>query len=422
MSEDDTEEYIINEVGGLVRPESPPPGGIDPNSPDGTSKIIIYLKHHMFHGTDPLQLMEKHVSKRAAEHFRAKVAADPSFRIMLWRVLYEYLTEPEPRKRLSTVTCYDDVVDLLKRSNKIIIVTGAGVSVSCGIPDFRSRDGVYARLAVDFPTLPDPTAMFDIDYFRQNPFPFYTFASELWPGNFTPSPAHRFIAKLDSQGKLLRNYTQNIDTLEQVAGIKNVIQCHGSFATATCMRCGKKYTAEDIKDKVFAKEIPYCNCSTSRFDKENEENNYHLPIIKPDIVFFGESLTESFHKQIDEDKNHPDLVIVIGSSMKVAPVSLIPHRVSKTVPQILINRESLKSSLHFDVELLGDCDDIITNLDKAIKTGQTGQKETKVFSEVNDYHYYVQPIAVGKENKRYIFKGAEHVINREPEKTNSDQE
>ena len=66
------------------------------------------------------------------------------------------------------------------------------VSVSCGIPDFRSRDGIYARLAVDFPDLPDPQAMFDIHYFRKDPRPFYKFARDLWPGQFTPSKCHRY--------------------------------------------------------------------------------------------------------------------------------------------------------------------------------------------------------------------------------------
>lgn len=70
-------------------------------------------------------------------------------------------------------------------------------------------------------------AMFDINYFSQDPRPFYKFAREIYPGQFKPSPCHRFIKMLDKQKKLLRNYSQNIDTLEQVAGIENVIECHG---------------------------------------------------------------------------------------------------------------------------------------------------------------------------------------------------
>ena len=101
------------------------------------------------------------------------------------------------------------------------IFTGAGVSVSCGIPDFRSRDGVYARLAVDFPDLPDPQAMFDIHYFRRDPRPFFKFAREIYPGQFKPSPCHKFIRSVEKHGKLLKNYTQNIDTLEQVKAVKS---------------------------------------------------------------------------------------------------------------------------------------------------------------------------------------------------------
>lgn len=72
-------------------------------------------------------------------------------------------------------------------------------------------------------------AMFDINYFSQDPRPFYKFACEIYPGQFKPSPCHRFIKMLEKQKKLLRNYSQNIDTLEQVAGIKNVIECHGKL-------------------------------------------------------------------------------------------------------------------------------------------------------------------------------------------------
>lgn len=76
-------------------------------------------------------------------------------------------------------------------AQNVIVLTGAGVSVSCGIPDFRSRDGIYSRLAIDFPDLPDPQAMFDISYFSQDPRPFFKFARDIYPGKFQPSPCHR---------------------------------------------------------------------------------------------------------------------------------------------------------------------------------------------------------------------------------------
>ena len=137
--------------------------------------------------------------------------------LTLWKIILNMVCEPPRRKKLPDVNTLDQVVDLIRNSKKIIVLTGAGVSVSCGIPDFRSRDGVYARLAVDFPDLPDPQAMFDIHYFRKNPRPFFKFAREIYPGQFQPSPCHRFIKSIENHGTLLRNYTQNIDTLEQVA-------------------------------------------------------------------------------------------------------------------------------------------------------------------------------------------------------------
>jgi len=109
-----------------------------------------------------------------------------------------------------------------------MVLTGAGVSVSCGIPDFRSSDGIYSRLA-EF-KLEDPTQMFELGFFRRNPQVFYSFAREIFPSNFTPSPSHYFIKLLEDKEKLLRNYTQNIDTLEQKAGIHRVLQCHGMLS------------------------------------------------------------------------------------------------------------------------------------------------------------------------------------------------
>ncbi|XP_059676886.1 NAD-dependent protein deacetylase sirtuin-1 isoform X2 [Gavia stellata] len=194
--------------------------------------------------------------------------------------------------------------------------------------------------------------MFDIEYFRKDPRPFFKFAKEIYPGQFQPSLCHKFIALMDKEGKLLRNYTQNIDTLEQVAGIQRIIQCHGSFATASCLICKYKVDCEVVRGDIFNQVVPRCpRCPPDE----------PLAIMKPDIVFFGENLPEQFHRAMKYDKNEVDLLIVIGSSLKVRPVALIPSSIPHEVPQILINREPLPH-LHFDVELLGDCDVIINEL------------------------------------------------------------
>lgn len=260
---------------------------------------------------------------------------------------------------------------LIAGAKNIIVLTGAGVSVSCGIPDFRSRDGIYLRLAVDFPELPDPQAMFDINYFNKDPRPFFKFAKEIYPGKFKPSPCHRFIKLLEKHNRLLRNYTQNIDTLEKEAGIERVVECHGSFATATCTKCGHRVTADEIREPILTQKIPLCEkCHPEKPDQDvnpddvANENLRELVlsgVMKPDIVFFGEGLPDVFHEAMTEDKNKCDLLLVIGSSLKVRPVALIPSSLAPEVPQVLINREPLPDC-HFDVELLGDCDVIVNHI------------------------------------------------------------
>ncbi|XP_067155867.1 NAD-dependent protein deacetylase sirtuin-1 [Apteryx mantelli] len=303
-----------------------------------------FVQQHLMLGTDPRTILRD---------LLPETIPPPELDDMtLWQIVINILSEPPKRKKRKDINTIDDAVKLLQECKKIMVLTGAGVSVSCGIPDFRSRDGIYARLAVDFPDLPDPQAMFDIEYFRKDPRPFFKFAKEIYPGQFQPSLCHKFIALMDKEGKLLRNYTQNIDTLEQVAGIQRIIQCHGSFATASCLICKYKVDCEVVRGDIFNQVVPRCpRCPPDE----------PLAIMKPDIVFFGENLPEQFHRAMKYDKNEVDLLIVIGSSLKVRPVALIPSSIPHEVPQILINREPLPH-LHFDVELLGDCDVIINEL------------------------------------------------------------
>ncbi|KAM4607818.1 NAD-dependent protein deacetylase sirtuin-1 [Polymixia lowei] len=301
-----------------------------------------FIQQHIMRETDPRTILKD---------LLPETVLPPDIDDMtLWQIIIN-ISEPPKRKKRKDINTLEDVVRLLHESKKILVLTGAGVSVSCGIPDFRSRDGIYARLAVDFPDLPDPQAMFDIEYFRRDPRPFFKFAKEIYPGQFQPSPCHKFISMLDKQGKLLRNYTQNIDTLEQVAGVQKIIQCHGSFATASCLVCKHKVDCEAVREDIFNQVVPRCPLCP----------DIPLAIMKPDIVFFGENLPEMFHRAMKQDKDEVDLLIVIGSSLKVRPVALIPNSIPHEVPQVLINREQLPH-LNFDVELLGDCDVIVNEL------------------------------------------------------------
>lgn len=151
--------------------------------------------------------------------------------------------------------------------------------------------------------------MFDIEYFTNDPRPFFRFAKEIWPGQYQPSLAHYFIAELERREQLLRNYTQNIDGLEHLCPIRRVIQCHGSFSTATCRRCLHRVQSDAIKTDIFQQTIPHCSKCSMR---------YADAIFKPDIVFFGESLPVDFHRTISIDKDKCDLLIVMGSSLKVS--------------------------------------------------------------------------------------------------------
>ncbi|OCH96332.1 SIR2-domain-containing protein [Obba rivulosa] len=290
--------------------------------------------------------------------------------------------ELEAREKLPQYNTVDDVVKLIRERKRIIILTGAGISVSCGIPDFRSRDGIYATLARDdHYNLDDPQQMFDIHYFREDPALFYSFASKIYPSNFIPSPCHRFIKLIEDKGKLLRNYTQNIDTLETRAGVHRVLQCHGSFATATCLNCKAHVPGSDIEPEIMEQTVPLCKICNSaakevqkngkkkkasakwNSDQSDESDAPAYPpgIMKPDITFFGEKLNDVFDRALLEDRQQVDLLLVIGTSLKVAPVSDILAHLPHSVPQILINKTPVRH-INPDIVLLGNADEIVQHL------------------------------------------------------------
>lgn len=268
------------------------------------------------------------------------------------------------RTRLENFYNVDHVLEKIKNAEKILVVTGAGISTSLGIPDFRSSKGFYAKL--EHLGLTDPQEVFDLDFFHSDPSIFYLIAHMILPPENSYTPLHAFIKLLQSKGKLLRNYTQNIDNLESNVGIKpeNLIQCHGSFATASCVTCKYQVQGEKIYPQIRAQEIPYCpKCSKSRKVLLNKDA--YVPesygVMKPDITFFGEPLPAKFHSTIRQDLVECDLLISIGTSLKVSPVADIVERIPQGIPQVLINRDPI-DHCNFDVSILGYCDDTASYL------------------------------------------------------------
>lgn len=251
--------------------------------------------------------------------------------------------------RYITIMAIDPTVeyisDHLKKypDAKLIFMVGAGISTSCGIPDFRSpKTGLYHNLSKL--NLPYAEAVFDIDFFKENPKPFYLLANELYPGNFKPSKFHYLMKLFQDKKKLKRIYTQNIDTLEREAGIDNdrIIEAHGSFANNECIECGKKFDLDIFKSKLnpnlksHSIKFDYAKCDTCK------------GLIKPSIVFFGENLPTKFFNTWEDDlewlnldENSNTLIIVAGTSLAVYPFATLPQEVPDEIQRVLINLDKV---------------------------------------------------------------------------------
>ena len=242
----------------------------------------------------------------------------------------------------------------------IIVMCGAGISVSAGIPDFRTPGtGLYDNLQKY--NLPHPTAVFELDFFRENPLPFYLLAKELYPGNYPPTATHHFVKLLHEKKLLKRCFTQNIDSLERATGLPadTICAAHGNFDTARCLE-GHSACVDAVKDHVEKGEPMLCvECGA---------------LVKPDIVFFGENLPQRFEDLIRTDFPKCDLLIVAGTSLEVHPFAGLIHHPGEDVPRLLVNREvvgemdervghgdvfgfDFGETNRRDALFLGDCDD-----------------------------------------------------------------
>lgn len=205
---------------------------------------------------------------------------------------------------------FSEFVKILDSSKKTSVFTGAGVSTLSGIPDFRGKGGVYTH---DYDGM-SVEEILSIDYFYSHPDIFYRWAESVWYHleDYEPNIVHYTLAKMEEKGMLPGGiFTQNIDFMHQRAGSRKVYELHGSARSAYCTNCNAYYTYEQIAPVVRNGEVPRCRSCGG--------------LIKPDIVFYGESLSSDVLKRAEITFSQADLTLVLGSSLTVYPAAAFPQ-------------------------------------------------------------------------------------------------
>jgi NAD-dependent deacetylase len=198
------------------------------------------------------------------------------------------------------------LAELIRSCQPAVALTGAGISVPSGIPDFRSpQTGLWANV--------DPMEVAHIRAFRRDPERFWSFYGARFAAlrGKEPNGAHRALVTLERRGLLAAVVTQNIDGLHEAAGTGELVEVHGSIATSSCRACGSRYELEVVRGRLEAAPdgVPRCDCGDP---------------LKPDVVLFGELLPERALTRAQALAAAARLLICVGSSLEVHPVAQLP--------------------------------------------------------------------------------------------------
>ena len=211
--------------------------------------------------------------------------------------------------------------ELIDESDNIVFFGGAGVSTESGIPDFRSKDGLYNQHDVRF-DMYQPEYLLSHSCLVYEPKVYYEFhRQKMDTRNIEPNNAHKYLAALEKTGKLKAIVTQNIDGLHQKAGSKVVYEIHGSALRNYCMSCGKEYPADYIFEST--EPIPKCSCGGT---------------IRPDITLYEEGLPDNITREAIKEISSCDLLIIGGTSLTVYPAASF-IRYFKGKHLVLINKD-----------------------------------------------------------------------------------
>lgn len=198
------------------------------------------------------------------------------------------------------------LAELVTASGRTVALTGAGVSVPSGIPDFRTPEtGLWANV--------DPMEVAHIDVFERDPARFWSYYRPRFAslGDKRPNRGHEALAELERRGLLAGTITQNIDRLHRVAGSREVVEVHGSIATSTCRECDATYELDQVEALYDAEGVAVCSACGGA--------------VKPDVVLFGELLPERAMRRAEELAAEAELMLCIGSSLVVHPVAALPE-------------------------------------------------------------------------------------------------
>ncbi len=217
--------------------------------------------------------------------------------------------------------------EMIDASSRIVFFGGAGVSTESGIPDFRSKDGLYNQHDVAFDKYQPEYLLSHTCLVRQPKVYFEFHRQKLDTREIMPNPAHKYLAHLEEEGKLLGIVTQNIDGLHQKAGSKKVYEIHGSALRNYCMGCGKTYDEDFIFDNK--EDIPRCSCGA---------------IVRPDITLYEEGLPEEAVENALSAISSADMMIIGGTSLTVYPAASF-IRYFKGRYLCVINRDELTITL-----------------------------------------------------------------------------
>jgi NAD-dependent deacetylase len=231
-------------------------------------------------------------------------------------------------------------------SHKAIALTGAGISVESGIPDFRSAGGLWSRY--------DPEEYAHISAFQSNPEKVWRMLREMMElvMGAEPNSAHIALAELETMGLLSSVITQNVDGLHQKGGSKEVIEFHGSNRWLVCLTCGDRHDAASFSFKDIPPRCPQCNV-----------------ILKPDVVFFGEPIPWEAHARSFAEAATCDLVLVVGTSAVVYPAAGIPTTAKQNGAKVIeINTEPTPlTDVVSDYLIQGSAGEILSQIVEEIK-------------------------------------------------------